>query len=138
MPSTLTLLLKKLSITKRFALGFATMFLSLSVMGILYGLGFFHNLHFFDKQINQSHLLQQSIEKTITVNQETVTTFDALEAKYPELNPKSNQFIQGNYDYLVGRFQYYLAKYPVKNTALDLALDDYRKALNANKKPSLR
>lgn len=81
MPSTLTLLLKKLSITKRFALGFATMFLSLSVMGILYGLGFFHNLHFFDKQINQSHLLQQSIEKTITVNQETVTTFDALEAK---------------------------------------------------------
>ena len=57
------------------------MFLSLSVMGILYGLGFFHNLHFFDKQINQSHLLQQSIEKTITVNQETVTTFDALETK---------------------------------------------------------
>lgn len=81
MPSTLTLLLKKISITKRFSLGFATMFLSLSIMGILYGLGFFHNLHFFEQQINQSHLLEQSIQKTITVNQETVTTFDALEKK---------------------------------------------------------
>ena len=63
---------------------------------------------------------------------------DALEIKYPELNPKSNQFNQESYDFLVGRFQYYLAKYPVKNTALDLALEDYRTALNASKKPSLR
>ena len=63
---------------------------------------------------------------------------DALEIKYPELNPKSNQFNQENYDFLVRRFQYYLTKYPVKNTALDLALEDYRTALNASKKPSLR
>lgn len=63
---------------------------------------------------------------------------DALEIKYPELNPKSNQFNQENYDFLVGRFQYHLTKYPVKNTALDLALEDYRTALNASKKPSLR
>lgn len=81
MPFTLTLLLKKLSISKRFSLGFATMFISLTVMGIVYGFGFSHNLHFFEKQINQSHLLQENIQKTTTVNQETITTFDALEDK---------------------------------------------------------
>lgn len=81
MLSMFKMMLKKLSISRRFTFGFAIVFFSFCIMGMLYGLGFFHNLHFLDRHIHQSYLLEQNIQKTILVNQKTITTFEMEKMK---------------------------------------------------------
>jgi methyl-accepting chemotaxis protein len=79
MPQFIILLLKKLSIAKRFYVGFATMFASLAIMGFLYGKGFLDSAHFFDVQISQSQLLQTNIHAIAASNHQSVQTFKQLQ-----------------------------------------------------------
>jgi len=79
MPESLKVILKKLSIAKRFYLGFATMFLALFIMGLLYTKGFLYNARFFDENVEKSHALQTNIHAISQSNQKSIGTFEALQ-----------------------------------------------------------
>jgi len=79
MPRFIILLLKKLSIAKRFYLGFVTMFIALAIMGGLYGKGFLYSAQFFDTQVDESHLLQKNIAAISASNRHSVQTFELLQ-----------------------------------------------------------
>ncbi len=79
MPYFLKHIFKQFSIAKRFYLGFATMFLALAVMGVLYVKGFLYTAHFFDENVEKSHLLQTNIHAISASNQKSIGTFEALQ-----------------------------------------------------------
>jgi methyl-accepting chemotaxis protein len=79
MPQSLKVILKKLSIAKRFYFGFATMFLALFIMGLLYTKGFLYNARFFDENVEKSHALQTNIHAISQSNHKSIGTFEALQ-----------------------------------------------------------
>ena len=79
MPQFFRTFLKQFSLAKRFYLGFAIMFIALFIMGVLYGIGFGYNRHFFDQQLEKSHALQTNLHAISTSNQQSIQTFQALQ-----------------------------------------------------------
>lgn len=74
----LSLWLKQITITRRFYLGFATIFIALLVLAALYIKGFAHNLSFFDAQISQNDVVNTTLLNASKNNQENIKIFDSL------------------------------------------------------------
>lgn len=77
--------LKQFSLAKRFYIGFSIMFLALLIMGIVYGIGFGYNRHFFEQQLDRSHALQQNIHALTLSNQKSIETFRTLQKESLEV-----------------------------------------------------
>lgn len=90
MPHTLRSYLKQMSIAHRFYLGFLTIFVSFLIMGMIYGISFFHTQSFFDEQIMQSHTLKANLEETTNVNAKTIHDFSTLEKQAKEVGALYN------------------------------------------------
>ena len=79
MSQQITQYLKRMNITQRFYLGFATMLGALLVMGIIYSISFFHNRYFFNDQITQAQVLKTNLSEITQVNTKTIQNFEILQ-----------------------------------------------------------
>jgi hypothetical protein len=66
---------KTFSISKRFFFGFFMMVFSLGIVGLLYGNGLLHNLAFFEKQLTQTHSLQENLHAITGSNEKSIQIF---------------------------------------------------------------
>jgi len=90
MPHLFIHYLKQLSIAHRFYLGFLTIFVSFLIMGLIYGMNYFHTQNFFDEQITKSHTLKTNLVETTHVNTKTIHDFSTLETQAKEVGQLYN------------------------------------------------
>jgi len=77
--------LKQISIAHRFYLGFLTIFTSFLIMGMIYGMSYFHTQNFFDEQMTESQILKTNLNETTNVNAKTIHDFSTLENQAKEV-----------------------------------------------------
>ncbi len=90
MPHLFIRYLKQLSIAHRFYLGFLTIFVSFLIMGLIYGMNYFHTQNFFDEQITKSHTLKTNLVETTQVNTKTIHDFSTLETQAKDVGQLYN------------------------------------------------
>ena len=90
MPHLFIRYLKQLSIAHRFYLGFLTIFVSFLIMGLIYGMNYFHTQNFFDEQITKSHMLKTNLVETTQVNTKTIHDFSTLETQAQDVGQLYN------------------------------------------------
>ena len=71
---------KTFSISKRFFFGFFMMVVSLGIVGLLYGNGLLHNLAFFEKQLTQTHSLQENLHAITGSNEKSIQIFQQVQS----------------------------------------------------------